>query len=69
MSPIFVYKCIRCEHKFEKIRAVKMREKFAECPKCQFPSKFIPNQDFSFDMRANKGKKMRRKLNAKQGIG
>ena len=67
--PRYVYKCIRCEHEFEKIRSVDRRLKFSECPKCQFPSKFMPNQDFSFDMAPNKGKKMRRKLNAKQGIG
>lgn len=65
--PVYVYKCTKCDHQFERIVSVERRSKFQACPHCSYPSKFMPNQDFAFDMRPNKGKKLRRRLNAKQG--
>ena len=39
------------------------------CENCGHPAKFKDVNEIHFDMRPDKGKKMRRKLNAKQGIG
>lgn len=66
--PLYDYKCTKCDYKFTLLRKVEEARKFGKCPNCGAPGK-RQLSTFSFDMRPNKGKKMRRKLNAKQGIG
>jgi putative FmdB family regulatory protein len=68
MSPIYEYRCTFCDTLFSQLRRAEDHKKFGECPSCGRPGKRVLSS-FSFDMSPNKGKKLRRKLDSKQGIG
>lgn len=63
--PIYEYRCASCGHITKQLRGAERRNKPAACEQCGHPARVILSAS-NFDMRPDKGKKLRRKLDAKQ---
>lgn len=64
--PVYEYECLKCKHRFEKVRPVNFRDRPAFCPKCDGPCKKLVSAPV---LRENLGTKLRAKLDKQKPPG